>query len=112
MHNEVPNKLAFVLAPYCLLLVDCVTKQRGFMCTWKGAAVMRRIDWMRLVNVGLLAALILIVSVTGFAEDRFFVMKGDLHLHTTFSHDGQGLPEQVIADSIVAGYDFVAFTEH
>ena len=46
-----------------------------------------------------------------FAAD-YLLLKGDLHCHTNFSPDCDVPPEKVISDSIVAGYDFISFTDH
>lgn len=59
---------------------------------------------------------ILLILAFAFAADAFaadyLLLKGDLHCHTNFSPDCQVPPDQVIADSIAAGYDFISFTDH
>lgn len=62
----------------------------------------------------LLAVLVAVLAAPGIraAQDRLFILKGDLHCHSAFSHDCEVPVEQVIADSIIAGYDFIALTEH
>lgn len=60
-------------------------------------------------------ALILGLCLAGAADASaadYLLLKGDLHCHTNFSPDCQVPPDQVIADSIVAGYDFISFTDH
>jgi hypothetical protein len=55
-------------------------------------------------------ALVMLASVASAQE--LFILKGDLHCHSSYSHDSEVPVDKVIADSIVAGYDFIALTEH
>lgn len=41
-----------------------------------------------------------------------FVVRGDLHVHSSYSHDSAVPAEKVIEDSAKTGYDFIALTEH
>lgn len=43
---------------------------------------------------------------------EYFVLRGDLHVHSDFSHDCDVPLAQVIEESIQTGYDFIALTEH
>lgn len=52
------------------------------------------------------------VSNSKAAEPELLVLKGDLHCHSSFSHDSKVPVEQVIAESAIAGYDFITLTEH
>ncbi len=62
----------------------------------------------------LLAAVLVIIGVSSSlaAKPELLILKGDLHCHSSFSHDSVIPVEQVIAESIIAGYDFIALTEH
>jgi hypothetical protein len=46
------------------------------------------------------------------AAEGYILLKGDLHCHSSFSSDSNVPYAQVIQDSITAGYDFIALTEH
>lgn len=59
----------------------------------------------------ILCALMLLLSCAACAED-YILLKGDLHCHSKFSHDSDTPYEQVMAESKIAGYDFIALTEH
>jgi len=61
--------------------------------------------------VSMLLILAFALAADAFAAD-YLLLKGDLHCHTNFSPDCQVPPDQVIADSITAGYDFISFTDH
>jgi DNA polymerase (family 10) len=39
-------------------------------------------------------------------------LRGDLHLHTTWSADGKGTLEQMVQTAIARGYDYLAITDH
>ena len=39
-------------------------------------------------------------------------LRGDLHLHTTWSADGKGTLEQMVATAIARGYEYLAITDH
>jgi len=62
----------------------------------------------------LLLALLLLVTGCSSAtpQPKMFILKGDLHCHSSFSHDSDVPYAQVIADSVTAGYDFISLTEH
>ena len=62
----------------------------------------------------LLAALLLATALpfTQAAAEGYILLTGDLHCHSSFSHDSPVPYGQVIQDSITAGYDFIALTEH
>lgn len=49
---------------------------------------------------------------SGASAADYLLLKGDLHCHTNFSPDCDVPPEKVISDSIIAGYDFISFTDH
>ena len=55
--------------------------------------------------------LFLLVSPAVFAQE-YFVLRGDLHVHSDYSHDSDVPLAQVIEESIQTGYDFIALTEH
>lgn len=55
---------------------------------------------------------ILILASSAAAHSEYFILKGDLHVHSSFSHDSNVPVEQVVAESRIAGYDFIALTEH
>ena len=61
--------------------------------------------------LALLCALCLLLSSAALAED-YILLKGDLHCHSKYSHDSDTPYEQVMAESKIAGYDFIALTEH
>ncbi|HPT83838.1 MAG TPA: CehA/McbA family metallohydrolase [Limnochordia bacterium] len=42
----------------------------------------------------------------------YFILTGDLHCHSEFSHDSEVPVEQVVRETGLAGYDFLALTEH
>lgn len=44
--------------------------------------------------------------------EEYFILKGDLHVHSDFSHDSVVPIEQVVYESGIAGYDFIAITDH
>lgn len=43
---------------------------------------------------------------------EYFLLIGDLHVHSEASHDSEVPTEQVVRESGLAGYDFIALTEH
>lgn len=69
---------------------------------------------LRYSLVLLMLAAVIVFGASGSlaAKPELFIVKGDLHSHSAFSHDSEVPVEQVIAESIIAGYDFIALTEH
>ncbi len=53
-----------------------------------------------------------LVPQAAAAEFPYFILKGDLHVHSDFSHDSVVPIEQVVSESSIAGYDFIAVTDH
>ena len=47
-----------------------------------------------------------------YASPEYFILKGDLHVHSDFSHDSDIPIDQVVQESGIAGYDFIAITDH
>lgn len=45
-------------------------------------------------------------------DNKWFVLRGDLHCHSSFSVDSNAPIETVVSDSVKAGYDFISLTEH
>ncbi len=66
----------------------------------------------RTVSAVLAAFIALCLPGAGLSEEAYILLKGDLHCHSSFSHDSDVKAEQVISDSVTAGYDFIALTEH
>lgn len=57
--------------------------------------------------------LTLFLFITPLASaQEYFVLRGDLHVHSDYSHDSDVPLAQVIEESIQTGYDFIALTEH
>lgn|SRR5690554_246347 len=56
--------------------------------------------------------ILLTVALTASAHSPYFILKGDLHVHSDFSHDSDVPVEQVVEESRIAGYDFISLTEH
>ena len=69
---------------------------------------------MRIKIMGFVVALVLLsmCSVQVQATAQYFILKGDLHVHSDFSHDSTVPVETVLRESIMAGYDFISLTEH
>ena len=61
-----------------------------------------------------LALILVVLMASGSAaiSEGYILLKGDLHVHSDYSGDSQVPADQVIADSITAGYDFICLTEH
>lgn len=59
----------------------------------------------------IITMMIMLGSFSVFAED-YFILKGDLHVHSSYSHDSTVPVAQVIEESIQTGYDFIALAEH
>lgn len=60
-------------------------------------------------------AVLVFVTLTGIsalADSPYFVVKGDLHCHSDFSHDSDVPIDHVVRESKLAGYDFIAMTDH
>lgn len=62
----------------------------------------------------LLVVVLLVLALFGGVAlaEEYFILKGDLHLHSDFSHDSTVPIEQVVAESGLAGYDFIAISDH
>lgn len=56
--------------------------------------------------------LVFVLSSFAYAAPDYFILKGDLHCHSDFSHDSDVPIEQVVRESGIAGYDFIAVTDH
>ena len=66
-------------------------------------------------SIRVLIICLLLVSLSGLvhaADEGYFILIGDLHCHSDFSHDSDVLIEQVVEESGVAGYDFLSITDH
>lgn len=61
-----------------------------------------------------LISFILVFLLNSFAQaaPNYFIVKGDLHCHSEFSHDSDVPIAQVVEESGIAGYDFIAITDH
>lgn len=55
---------------------------------------------------------LMVLSTERVNAEEYILLKGDLHCHSSFSNGSDVPYEQVIADSIIAGYDFIALTDH
>jgi hypothetical protein len=70
---------------------------------------MKRFVTLLTICVVLLGAL----SSSALAETgEYFLVTGDLHVHSEFSHDSDVPTDQVVRESGIAGYDFISLTEH
>src|SRR5690625_2764993 len=69
---------------------------------------------VRLQNMILFVCLLVFVFAlqVSAGEKDLFILKGDLHVHSDFSHDSDIPVDQVVRESGIAGYDFIALTEH
>lgn len=66
-------------------------------------------------SIGVLIFCLVLVSFAGLvdaAHEGYFILIGDLHCHSDFSHDSEVPIEQVVAESVIAGYDFISITDH
>lgn len=65
-----------------------------------------------LVGVSIVFVLGLLWSGSAQGAEGFFILQGDLHAHSEFSHDSEVPIGQVVEESGIAGYDFISITDH
>lgn len=65
-------------------------------------------------TIGFFTIFLVILGLLGSVSSaqEYFILKGDLHVHSEFSHDSVVPIEQVVEESEIAGYDFIAITDH
>jgi predicted metal-dependent phosphoesterase TrpH len=63
-------------------------------------------------SLSLSLAILLTIALAASSESPYFTLKGDLHVHSSFSHDSDVPVAQAVEESRDAGYDFIALTDH
>lgn len=88
--------------------------QASFMGGMAGESSGRRVKEMKKNPrmVLFMVMFLLGVCIDNVFAAQYLLVKGDLHRHSSFSHDSETPIEQVIAWSEETGYDFITLTEH